>query len=63
MEARKGPGVPSELELQKGAYGFASSFRGYTTAFIATTANTESWLTISVKDGVFDELLSSIEIK
>lgn len=63
VEAQKGSGAPSELQLPEGAYGFASTFRGYTTAFIAVAEYNESWVTISVKDDVFDDVLSSITIK
>lgn len=63
VEAQKGPGAPSELQLPESAYGFASTFRGYTTAFIAVAEYNESWITISVKDDLFDEVLSSIAIR
>lgn len=63
VEAQKGPGAPIELQLPDGAYGFASTFRGYTTAFIAVANNNESWITISVKEDLFDEVLSSIAIR
>lgn len=62
-EAQKGPGTPRELQLPEGAYGFASTFRGYTTAFISVANNNESWITISVKEDLFDEVLSSITIR
>lgn len=63
VEAQKGPGTPGELQLPEGAYGFASTFRGYTTAFIAVADYNESWITISVKDDIFDAVLSSITIR
>lgn len=63
VEAHKGPGTPSELALPEGAYGFASSFRGYTTAFIARADNTESWITIGVRNDVFEEVISSMVLQ
>lgn len=63
VEAQKGPGAPRELTLPEGAYGFASSFRGFTTAFIAVVGDSEFWITISVKDDVFDQVLSSITVR
>lgn len=63
VEALKGPGTPSELALPEGTYGFASSFRGYTTAFIARADNAGSWITISLKDDAFDEVFSSMALK
>lgn len=49
-----------ELDLPDGIFGFASSMRGFTTAFIATKGEEASWTTISVRDGYFDGILSSI---
>jgi len=63
VEALKGSGTPCELALPEGAYGFASSFRGYTTAFIASADNTESWITIGVRNDVFEEVISSMVLQ
>lgn len=51
-----------ELDLPAGAYGFASSLRGFTTAFIAVEKSEESWVTISVRDDFFNEILSSVSV-
>ncbi|HCW92040.1 MAG TPA: hypothetical protein DHU56_18635 [Marinobacter sp.] len=63
IEAQRGPGEPHELALPDGAYGFSVSFGGHTTAFIAVHNQPESWLTISTRDALFEEILSSIVIE
>ena len=63
IENQRSSGAAIELSLPKGAYGFASSVRGFTTAFIAVANYDEFWITISVRDDFFDELLSSISIR
>lgn len=62
LEAQKGPGQVIELDLPEGAYGFSTSFGGHTTAFIALQDQPESWITISARDAVFGEVLSSMSI-
>lgn len=63
IEAQRGPGKTSLLALPDGAYGFSTSFSGYTTAFIAIHDQPESWITISTRDSLFKGVLSSITIK
>lgn len=62
LEAQNGPGQVVELDLPEGAYGFSASFGGDTTAFIALEDQPESWITISTRDAVFGEVLSSMSI-
>lgn len=59
-ENMKSTTATRELDLPTGAFGFASSVRGFTTAFIAAEGKSESWITISVRDGSFEKILSSI---
>ncbi len=63
LEARRGPGEVSELALPEGAYGFSTSFDGHTTAFIAVHNQLESWITISTRNALFEEVLSSIAVE
>lgn len=51
-----------KLDLPEGVFGFASSMRGFTTAFVAVEAREETWVTISVRDRFFEEILSSISV-
>lgn len=63
IEAQRGPGETNKLALPDGAYGFSASFGGHTTAFIAVHNQPESWITISTRDTLFEEVLSSIVIE
>ena len=61
-EAQKSSGDVTELDLGEGVYGFSATVNGYTTAFIATSNQPSSWVTISTDDDVFYEVLSTLTV-
>ncbi|PSF13734.1 hypothetical protein [Marinobacter shengliensis] len=61
-EAEKSSGKIVQLDLGDSAYGFSVTVNGYTTAFIATSKHPTSWITISIKEDVFDDVLSSMSV-
>lgn len=63
LEAQKGPGVPQLLDLPNNAYGFSSTHNGFTTAFIASSASPETWVTISAQAELFDQMLATIRFE